>query len=184
MTDEDVTTCTQEDDDSCATSTHPSLGRCGCGYVFHDIPRSTDDAHDELCDIVNAADPHACTCGTDDQKHHNYDCPQDDAYGLLCHTHFEMENGTRKRWMVDECADCQQARKDEAARIQRTETIDPSQPYGQHIALTCKNHRNLRWSTKNIGWIGARSVFYFSDALPECDCPFSDLILAGGPGLQ
>ena len=58
MTGEPV--CTQTDGDECATSTHPSLGRCpDCGYVFHDIPRSTDDAHDELCglDYDAASDP-------------------------------------------------------------------------------------------------------------------------------
>ena len=32
--------------------------------------------------------------------------------------------------------------------------------YGQHIALTCKNHPDLRWSTKNIEYIGARHIFF------------------------
>lgn len=31
---------------------------------------------------------------------------------------------------------------------------------GAHIALTCRNHPNLRWTTKNIGFIGARSIFF------------------------
>lgn len=40
--------CTGEDTDPC--STIPSLGRCvACHYVFHDIPRGTDEAHGELC---------------------------------------------------------------------------------------------------------------------------------------
>jgi hypothetical protein len=44
---EETTSCTQRDDDGC--STHPWLGICACGYVYHDIPRATDDAHGELC---------------------------------------------------------------------------------------------------------------------------------------
>lgn len=31
---------------------------------------------------------------------------------------------------------------------------------GAHIALTCRNHPNLRWTTKNIGRIGARTIFF------------------------
>lgn len=48
--------------------------------------------------------------------------------------------------------------------------------YGAHIKLTCANHPNLRWSTKNIDFIGARSIFYLTwqDAA-ECDCPASML---------
>lgn len=49
-------------------------------------------------------------------------------------------------------------------------------PYGQHIAVTCKRHPDLRWSTKNIAPIGARSIFYVTDDQPECSCPVSDLI--------
>ena len=52
--------------------------------------------------------------------------------------------------------------------------LTPKAPYGQHIALTCKNHPHLRWSTKNIAPIGARSIFYQS-AEPECSCSGSDL---------
>jgi len=47
-------------------------------------------------------------------------------------------------------------------------------PPGQHISLTCKNHLNKRWSTKNLGYIGARSIFYNltsdPDMGPECEC--------------
>lgn len=50
-------------------------------------------------------------------------------------------------------------------------------PYGQHIALTCKNHPNLRWSTKNIAPIGARNIFFSSWPEPECSCSGSDLIV-------
>lgn len=50
--------------------------------------------------------------------------------------------------------------------------------YGTHIALRCRNHPKLRWSTKNIG-IGQRSIFYNlhddPDMGPECACPVSDL---------
>jgi hypothetical protein len=56
-------------------------------------------------------------------------------------------------------------------------TLRDDVEYGQHIALCCKNHPNLRWSTKNIAPIGARSVFflYGNDFQLECDCPGSDL---------
>lgn len=51
--------------------------------------------------------------------------------------------------------------------------------YGQHIALTCVNHLDKRWSTKNIAPIGARSLFYnLHDEIgmgPECPCPLRDL---------
>lgn len=50
---------------------------------------------------------------------------------------------------------------------------------GRHIALRCKNHLNMRWSTKNIDSIGSRSIFYCGcmvdgkcvSSVPECDCP-------------
>ena len=53
--------------------------------------------------------------------------------------------------------------------------------YGEHIELRCKNHKDLRWSTKNIDHVGARSIFFSSNWTnrgtwhKECDCPFSDL---------
>lgn len=56
--------------------------------------------------------------------------------------------------------------------------IVKSAPYGAHIQLRCKNHPNLRWSTKNISHIGARTLFYALEdyqAPPECDCPIGDL---------
>lgn len=61
--------------------------------------------------------------------------------------------------------------------------IDKTQPYGVHIALTCRNHPLLRWSTKNISFIGARSIFYQpgSSGQPECECPAADLIIAPRP---
>jgi hypothetical protein len=54
--------------------------------------------------------------------------------------------------------------------------ITKKAPRGQHIALTCKNHPDLRWSTKNIDFIGARSIF--PNGTTECSCPASDLIIA------
>jgi hypothetical protein len=55
-----------------------------------------------------------------------------------------------------------------------------------HIGLTCKNHPNLTWSTKNISHIGARSIFFFGAKaedgkdrdrfVAECDCSGRDLI--------
>lgn len=50
--------------------------------------------------------------------------------------------------------------------------IDPDQPYGQHIVLTCVNHPDLRWTTKNIDFIGARSIFFsgWREGLTECNC--------------
>jgi hypothetical protein len=55
-------------------------------------------------------------------------------------------------------------------------------PHGQHIALTCENHPEKRWSTKNIAPIGCRSIFYNLHSVagmgPECDCPLCHLIVA------
>lgn len=50
--------------------------------------------------------------------------------------------------------------------------------YGRQIKLTCKNHPNKFWSTKNISPIGCRTIFWdlFHDSEgPECDCGLSDL---------
>ena len=55
--------------------------------------------------------------------------------------------------------------------------IDPDQPWGQHIDLRCRNHPELRWHTKNIDFIGARTIFFrgFEEGLAECPCPLRDL---------
>lgn len=64
--------------------------------------------------------------------------------------------------------------------------IIKSRPYGQHISLACRNHPNMRWSTKNIGNIGSRSIFYVGQVgpdgtitqdhfTPECSCSAADL---------
>jgi len=52
--------------------------------------------------------------------------------------------------------------------------ICPWHEYGEHIRLQCKNHPNLRWSTKNIDFIGARTIFYDSNET-ECKCNASSL---------
>lgn len=53
-------------------------------------------------------------------------------------------------------------------------------PWGEHIALKCKDHPDKRWSTKNIGYIGARSLFYnlfnIPDMGPECSCSIKLLV--------
>lgn len=57
--------------------------------------------------------------------------------------------------------------------------IDPS-VNTEHVELTCRNHPELRWFTKNIDFIGARSIFFQpgSDySVKECDCPINDLVL-------
>lgn len=58
-------------------------------------------------------------------------------------------------------------------------TINPKYEYGQHIALTCINHTEKRWSTKNIIPIGCRTIYYnlhrVEDMGEECDCPMSCL---------
>lgn len=61
------------------------------------------------------------------------------------------------------------------------ERIITSAPYGVHIALTCKNHPNMFWNTKNIAPIGARSIFYSPQNIKvagenECACSIHDLI--------
>jgi hypothetical protein len=67
-----------------------------------------------------------------------------------------------------------------------------------HAVLTCKHHPQLRWSTKNIAPIGARSIFFDGDVtsngeryryvpngdgteriewIEECACPITDLVV-------
>lgn len=53
--------------------------------------------------------------------------------------------------------------------------IDKTRPEGAHIPLTCINHPDMRWFTKNIDYIGARSIFFDSFTDKECDCSISDL---------
>lgn len=52
--------------------------------------------------------------------------------------------------------------------------------YGEHIALTCKNHPQLIWSTKNISHIGARTIYFDLDGVckeSECTCSINDMIV-------
>ena len=103
------------------------------------------------------------------------------AAGLMCGAHFGRDRTDDQTTMGDlrRCPECMAANEKRAAEIQASETIDPTQEYGQHIALTCVNHQDLRWSTKNIGWIGARSIFYSGrfDGQAECSCSIRDLIV-------
>jgi hypothetical protein len=95
--------------------------------------------------------------------------------GTVCAKHFDDDTGSMAD--VEACEDCQTAIRERWEKTQREDTIDPAQPWGQHIALTCVNHPELTWTTKNIGCIGARSIFYsgWHTDVPECPCPMSDL---------
>lgn len=53
---------------------------------------------------------------------------------------------------------------------QINERIVPWASYGEHISITCKNHPELRWHTKNIGGIGSRSIFFTNWPAEECSC--------------
>jgi hypothetical protein len=53
-------------------------------------------------------------------------------------------------------------------------------PIGAHIELRCKYHPSLRWNTKNIAPIGARTVFYRGHEnkgydVDECNCAVTAL---------
>ncbi len=54
------------------------------------------------------------------------------------------------------------------------------EPYGRHIQLKCKVHTNKRWSTKNIQYIGARTIYYNLQGIegmgPECSCSINELV--------
>lgn len=52
------------------------------------------------------------------------------------------------------------------AYAQKDGRIVPWAVYGEHISLRCRNHPDLRWSTKNIQYIGARSIFF--NLMNEC----------------
>ena len=61
-------------------------------------------------------------------------------------------------------------------------TITELAKYGQQIQLFCANHKEKRWSTKNIAPLGCRTIFYNlrgkADMGLECDCPRSNLRVA------
>jgi hypothetical protein len=50
--------------------------------------------------------------------------------------------------------------------MEHDDRIDKTKERGVHISLRCKVHPHLRWHTKNIGWIGARSIFFASATFP------------------
>lgn len=54
--------------------------------------------------------------------------------------------------------------------------ITKKRPRGQHIPLQCKNHPNAKYHTKNIDFIGARTIFRNGDE--DCNCPTGDLVVA------
>ena len=80
---------------------------------------------------------------------------------------------------TDACPACDDARHRHFDHQQRTTTIDPSEAYGQHILILCRNHPDLRWHTKNIDYIGARSIFFVWAEKAECTCPAHDLFSPG-----
>lgn len=63
------------------------------------------------------------------------------------------------------------AAKNWRTNLDYEDRIDVNRPRGEHIPLTCKNHPELRWSTKNIGALRedgspmlARNIFFFGVA--------------------
>lgn len=104
--------------------------------------------------------------------------------GNVCSDHFAAlrltkgDERTEVGYEIAACDACRAAEIDAWERLQASHTIDALQPYGQHIKLTCKNHPELAWSTKNIDFIGARSIFYVTTDQPECSCPGADLVVA------
>ena len=49
--------------------------------------------------------------------------------------------------------------------------IDATRPMNERAVLTCKFHPQMRWTTKNIDFIGARTIFYATPELGhECNC--------------
>jgi hypothetical protein len=101
------------------------------------------------------------------------------ACGTMCREHFEQRDPRPLQTECDECPNCIEERQKYRDRLQRDHTIDPAQPIGKHIKLTCKRHPGLFWTTKNIDYIGARSIFFASGAgQTECDCSVNELTVA------
>lgn len=94
--------------------------------------------------------------------------------GYVCHTHFEMLRIDRERSEREQpdCQDCIQAKQDAKDRVQIENTIDPKQEYGKHIGLICMTC-GAAYNTKNIDYIGARTIFG-----ADCGHPVSDLRVA------
>ena len=130
------------------------------------------EAPDCICDP-----PHP---GSSDGRLHYMSCPWNDALGSMCQAHFDRDRALPfYKWQQDACEGCQAAERARREFTQRHHTIDPEQPYGRHISLTCRNHRELRWMTKNIDYIGARSIFFPAamSGAEECTCPVGDMIV-------
>ena len=68
----------------------------------------------------------------------------------------------------------------EFENVARDDRISTAYGYG-NVPLTCVNHPHMRWSTKNISYIGARTIYYElgNDHItePECKCSINDLIV-------
>jgi hypothetical protein len=90
----------------------------------------------------------------------------------VCHYHFETGFETA-RLEAPACAECQTADAFAHGKTQWERTIDPFQPHGRHIGLRC-TVCDTRYSTKNIDFIGARSVFP-APAVGSCDHEFRHL---------
>jgi len=98
---------------------------------------------------------------------------------MVCHTHFEAYAHAKadgRTWAeIDEevksCEDCKAARQKRIDDMQQNQTIDPAQPYGQHIGLVCRVCGTMG-TTKNISFIGARTVFV------PCDHGAADMEVA------
>lgn len=95
-------------------------------------------------------------------------------FTLFCDVEPRIEHEAQER-LHSACLDCQAETQRRVDETQQNHTIDPKQGYGVHIALTCANHPELRWHTKNIDFIGARSIFYATTDAAECLCPGADL---------
>ncbi len=58
--------------------------------------------------------------------------------------------------------------------MNENDTIVDWAEWGAHIPLRCSKCGMTGWRTKNIFYIGARSIFWFGDG-PECPCPAGSL---------
>jgi hypothetical protein len=76
--------------------------------------------------------------------------------GTVCHEHFEARVFDDE--ITDNCSNCQAAKQVARDFVQQNHTIDPSRPYGQHIAIACRVC-GATGSTKNIRPLGCRTIF-------------------------
>lgn len=63
-----------------------------------------------------------------------------------------------------------------------THTINPDKPWGEKIELRCSKCGMTGWHTKNIEYIGARTIFWeHEEGKKECDCDVKYLEPVGKP---